>query len=150
MHHDSQFKVSVLKYHSAEHLRFRGKKKLWLIRFIDIELKFFLNSYCHSVYCKCINCLPLYIKQFWLHCILHLQKCNLYWKKSLPRGLFSPICLETFHCFLSFMLQMGTPVTSSSTASSNSESLSASSKALFPSTAQVRRKLQFKIVKMAL
>lgn len=71
-------------------------------------------------------------------------------KKSLPHGLFSPICLETFHCFLSFMLQMGTPVTSSSTASSNSESLSASSKALFPSTAQVRRKLQFKIVKMAL
>lgn len=67
--------------------------------------------------------------------------------KSLPHGLFSPICLETFHCFLSFMLQMGTPVTSSSTASSNSESLSASSKALFPSTAQVRRKLQFKIVK---
>lgn len=48
------------------------------------------------------------------------------------------------------MLQMGTPVTSSSTASSNSESLSASSKALFPSTAQVRRKLQFKIVKVAL
>nr|KAF6301249.1 zinc finger protein 207 [Pipistrellus kuhlii]KAF6417686.1 zinc finger protein 207 [Molossus molossus] len=46
--------------------------------------------------------------------------------------------------------QMGTPVTSSSTASSNSESLSASSKALFPSTAQVRRKLQFKVVKMAL
>ncbi|XP_025902509.1 BUB3-interacting and GLEBS motif-containing protein ZNF207 isoform X1 [Nothoprocta perdicaria] len=32
--------------------------------------------------------------------------------------------------------QMGTPVTSSSTASSNSESLSASSNALFPSTAQ--------------
>lgn len=62
----------------------------------------------------------------------------------------SPICSETVHCFLSFMLQMGTPVTSSSTASSNSESLSASSKALFPSTAQVRRKLQFKIVKMAL
>ena len=42
------------------------------------------------------------------------------------------------------MLQMGTPVTSSSTASSNSESLSASSNALFPSTAQVRRKSQLK------
>uniref|UniRef100_A0A7M4E012 Zinc finger protein 207 n=1 Tax=Crocodylus porosus TaxID=8502 RepID=A0A7M4E012_CROPO len=34
--------------------------------------------------------------------------------------------------------QMGTPVTSSSTASSNSENLSASSKALFPSTAQAQ------------
>ncbi|CAM4632609.1 unnamed protein product [Lepidochelys olivacea] len=33
---------------------------------------------------------------------------------------------------------MGTPVTSSSTASSNSENLSASSKALFPSTAQAQ------------
>ncbi|KAF4012107.1 hypothetical protein G4228_002882 [Cervus hanglu yarkandensis] len=38
--------------------------------------------------------------------------------------------------------QMGTPVTSSSTASSNSESLSASSKALFPSTAQEERRAQ--------
>lgn len=66
---------------------------------------------------------------------------------KVPQGIFLPICSETVHCFLSFMLQMGTPVTSSSTASSNSESLSASSKALFPSTAQVRRKLQFKIVK---
>ncbi|XP_029456595.1 BUB3-interacting and GLEBS motif-containing protein ZNF207 isoform X2 [Rhinatrema bivittatum] len=34
--------------------------------------------------------------------------------------------------------QMGTPVTSSTTASSNSENLSASSKALFPSTAQAQ------------
>ncbi|XP_008145984.1 BUB3-interacting and GLEBS motif-containing protein ZNF207 isoform X2 [Eptesicus fuscus] len=38
--------------------------------------------------------------------------------------------------------QMGTPVTSSSTASSNSESLSASSKALFPSTAQAQAAVQ--------
>lgn len=41
MRHNSQFKVSILKYHSADHLRFRWKKKLWLIRFIDKELKFF-------------------------------------------------------------------------------------------------------------
>ncbi|KAB0399898.1 hypothetical protein E2I00_005985, partial [Balaenoptera physalus] len=38
--------------------------------------------------------------------------------------------------------QMGTPVTSSSTASSNSESLSASSKALFPSAAQAQAAVQ--------
>ncbi|KAG3275195.1 hypothetical protein H1C71_020761, partial [Ictidomys tridecemlineatus] len=38
--------------------------------------------------------------------------------------------------------QIGTPVTSSSTASSNSESLSASSKALFPSTAQAQAAVQ--------
>lgn len=99
MRHNSQFKVSILKYHSAEHFRFRWKKKLWLIRFIDKELKFFWSSYCHSVYCKCINCLPLYIKQFWLHCILRLQKCNLYWKKKSTTWLIFTHLFGDFSLF---------------------------------------------------
>lgn len=102
---------------------------------------FFLNHKFVRIYALCL--FQAQNKSNMLHfmCIpIHIQKSV--W--AFSSWLFLCIHLETVYCFLSFVLQMGTPVTSSSTTSSNSE-LSAPSKALFPSTAQVRRKLQLKI-----
>ena len=61
----------IFQNYSAETSQFQ--KRNWLTRFIGVELKkFFWGSYCHFVYCKCINYLPLEISQIWLHYILHL------------------------------------------------------------------------------